>query len=325
MKKVAITINETEMDFESQLKPLLDLGFNIDFIPLHHTTNAAMVGEKIKTYNYCIAGSENWDKTSLSMVEDTMELIMRFGAGYENIDLEAAAQSGIAVANSPGKNAAAVAEHAMAMLLCLVRHIAGYDRQIKAGIYCSHLTGAVRGTVGLLGFGAIAREFAKLLKPFPVKVLAYDLYPDAETAQVLGVELVSMERLVAESDFFSIHIPRSPQTLGMINRQYISKMKDGAYIINTSRGGIINENDLSEALIRRKLSGAALDVFATEPVEPGNPLLVLDNVLLTPHTASASFDAYHAVMEYCAQSICDFYEGRELTSILNPKYIEKRK
>lgn len=325
MKKVAITINETEMDFGDQLKPLLNLGFKIDFIPLHHTTNAALVGEKMKTYNYCIAGSENWDKTSLSMVADTMELIIRFGAGYENIDLNTAAESGIAVANSPGKNAAAVAEHALAMLLCMVRHIEKYDRQIKNGIYCSHLTGSVKGTVGLLGFGAVAREFAKLLKPFPVKVLAYDLYPDSEWARMLGVELVSMERLMAESDFFSIHIPRSPQTLGMINRQYLSKMKDGAYIINTSRGGIINEIDLSEALISRKLSGAALDVFATEPVEPGNRLLMLDNVLLSPHTASASFDAYHTVMEYCAQSICDFYEGRKLSPVLNPEYINKRK
>ncbi len=218
--------------------------------------------------------------------------IMRSGSGLDDLPVEAAQSRGLLVANTPEAIAETVAEHTVAMLLGLVRRLAEHDRAVRRGEWYSGPDGAnwhVRGqTLGLIGFGLIAREVVSMLQGFRMRFLAHDPYASTADICAQGVEPVTLEALLRGSDFVSLHCPLTPQTRGLLNEKALAQMKPGALLINTSRGGVADEAALVAALQNGPLGGAALDVLEEEPPPPDHPLLQMEQVLLTPHIAAFS-------------------------------------
>jgi D-3-phosphoglycerate dehydrogenase len=237
-----------------------------------------------------------------------LRAVGRAGVGVDNIDLEAATKRGVLVMSTPGGNAISVAEHTFALLLALARQIPRLDKAIHEGRWekSSAAGTEVRGkTLGLIGLGRIGSEVAVRAEAFDMRVLAYDPYISEAAAREVSVELVPLEKLLAESDFVSLHTALSPATQNLINAGSIEKMKTGARLINAARGELINEVALAEALKNGKLAGAALDVFVDEP--PKNSTLVgLPNVIATPHVAGSTTEAQEEVGTQVAVQIKDY-------------------
>jgi len=297
-------------------RPLFDNGFTLAYNNIGHTQDEQIVIDAVRGYNYVIAGSEIWNRRVFENVKGSVKMLVRHGVGIDNVDVGAAVDAGVAVSNTPGANAFTVAEQALGMLICLLRKIAFYDAEIKRGVWKPTLTSSLSGTVGLVGFGAVAREFAKILKVFPVDILVYDISEDEEAARRYGVKYVTLDELADKSDVISIHVPLSLATEGMINETLISKMRENAVIINTSRGPVIDEDALVKALKEQRIAGAALDVFIVEPLPEKSPLCSLDNVLLTPHTSSASVDGQKTMISKCVSNILDFEAGRKFHGLI---------
>ena len=218
---------------------------------------------------------------------DQLQVITRFGVGVDNIDLSEAKEFGIAVCNTPGVNANAVAEHCVGLMIAMVRRIHDGLLQTRSGNWAVLTSPTLEGkTLGLLGFGQIGQKVAKRLAGFEMNIMAYDPFPNADLAKALGVRMVSKEELIANADILSLHLPTIDETRGSINADFFPQMKAGSFIINTARGELINEMDLFEALQRGHLSGAAMDVMDGEPPRKDHPLLALPNVIVTPHMAA---------------------------------------
>ncbi|HRN69244.1 MAG TPA: phosphoglycerate dehydrogenase [Promineifilum sp.] len=238
-----------------------------------------------------IAGLDTIDAAALAAA-DSLRVVARYGVGTDNVDLAAARARGIVVTNTPGANAGAVAELAVTLLLLLARPVLGAAAATREGGW-PRTSGLSLGgkTVGLVGFGAIGRAVARLLSGFGCRVLAYDPHIDPDQAAELGVTVVELEQLVAASDFVSLHAPATPQTRGLVNAEFLARMKPGAALVNTARGELVDEAVLHEALVSGRLRGAALDAFAHEPPGAANPLLSLPNVIATPHMGAHTDDA----------------------------------
>ena len=322
MKKVVNCLYDKDSYIE-MYQPLFDRGFTLDYNNIYHTQDEKTVIDAVRGYDYVIAGSETWSRNVFENVKGSVKMLVRHGIGMDNVDVGAAAENGVAVSNTPGANAAAVAEQALGMLICLLRRIAVYDAEMKNGIWKPALSRSLSGTAGLIGFGAVAREFARILKVFPVEILVHDISADEGAIKQYGVEYAELSELAERSDFISIHVPLSPGTAGMVDGRLISKMKRGAVIINTSRGPVIDEGALVGALKTQRIAGAALDVFAFEPLPPDSPLLSLDNVLLTPHVAAASVDGQKGMIAGCVSNILDFEAGRKFRGLI--EYTDNRK
>src|ERR1700730_1361410 len=237
-----------------------------------------------------------------------LRAVGRAGVGVDNIDLEAATKRGVLVMSTPGGNAVSVAEHTFALLLALARQVPRLDKAIHEGRWeKSSAAGAeVRGkTLGLIGLGRIGSEVALRAEAFDMRVLAFDPFISEAAARELSVDLVSLEQLLAESDFISLHTAVVPQTQNMINAKSIAKMKEGVRIINAARGELINEADLAAAIKEGHVAGAALDAFAEEP--PKNcPLIGLPNVITTPHVAGSTAEAQEELGTQVAVQIKDY-------------------
>ncbi len=257
-----------------------------------------------------ISGLETWNAETLAAIKGKVSFIQRFGMGTDNIDMKAASENGILVANILGANSAAVAEIALLHILNAGRRFVSCVNRVKAGDCTPPAGTELDGkTVGLLGFGNIARHLARMISGFDVKILAYDPYaPDP--ALYPNVEFVAnQEELFKRSDIVSLHIPCTPETRGTINKALLDQMKDGSYLINTCRGGVINEADLIEALKSGKLVGAGLDVLCDEPPKQDNPLLNMDNVYVTSHMGAESKEAIHRSLVVMAEAIDTFLDG----------------
>lgn len=238
-------------------------------------------------YDAVIAGgAEQYTGEVFQSLRKTLKAVCRFGAGYDNVDAEAARNHGIAVMIAGGGNSAAVADHAIMLMLALGRHICLYDREMRQEIWrAPRVSTQLEGkTVGIIGFGRVGRILSRYLSGFRCKILVMDNYVSDEMLEKCGVHRADLDEIARNSDYISIHAPLTPQTREMINSAFLQKMKPTAYIINTSRGGLIHENDLIEALRNGDIAGAALDVFQNEPLG-SSPLLSMDNVILSPHIA----------------------------------------
>ncbi len=236
-----------------------------------------------------------------------LRVVGRAGVGVDNIDLDEATKRGVLVMSTPGGSSVSVAEHTFALLLALVRQLPKFDASMRQGKWEKSSSGAeVRGkTLGLVGLGRIGGEVATRAKAFDMRVLAYDPYISEAAAQELNVELVPFEKLLAESDFISLHTAVSPQTKNMINAESIAKMKKGVRIVNAARGELISEADLAAALQSGHVAGAALDVFAEEPPK-NSPLIGLPNVISTPHVAGSTAEAQEELGNQVAVQIRDY-------------------
>ncbi len=243
------------------------------------------------------------------------KVIGRFGLGVDNIDVKTAAELGMVVTYVPDYCLQEVSDHAMALLLALARKVPFANALVQAGRWDMPAVVPIRRlegqTLGLVGFGNIPRRVTPKALAFGLKVVVYDPYVSAATARELGVELVSFDRLLEISDYVSVHAPLTPQTRGLFNADAFRKMKQGASLVNTARGPLVDEAALVAALDCGHLGGAALDVVATEPLAKDSALLGRPNVILTPHTAFYSVEALEELQTKCASDVARVLSGEK--------------
>lgn len=253
-----------------------------------------------------------------------VKFISAFGTGYDMIDIKACRDRGIEVCNIPGYSTASVAQFAFSLMLAISTRIDQFSKAVKEGTWTGRPEFAYQKipyvelcgkTVGVYGCGNIGMQFAKQCKSFGMRVLAYRR--SVKEGIIDGIEYVNSEKLIRESDFISFHCPLTDETRGLVNSDLISKMKKGAYIINTSRGAVINEGDLADALISGHIAGAGIDVMVKEPPEKDNPLLSLHNCIITPHSAWVSIEARKRLISILCQNIESFISsGKGINRIL---------
>ena len=277
----------------------------------------------IDKYDGLVVRSATKFKGELLEKAKNIKVVGRAGAGVDNIDVEAASKKGIIVMNTPGGNSAAVAELAIAMMLTLSRHIVKASMSMKEGRWekspLAKTSVEVAGkTLGLLGAGNIGSLVANKAIGLKMNVLVYDPFLTEEKASILGVKKVDgIDKIFADSDYISLHLPKNEETIGLINKNSFGKMKDGVFIVNCARGGIIDEKDLLDALNSGKVQGAGLDVFVKEPVDPSDPLVMHPNVVCTPHLGASSIEAQINVSIAIAEQLCDFFIKGEIRNAIN--------
>lgn len=277
----------------------------------------------IPGYDALVVRSATKVTTEVISAGQCLRVIGRAGTGVDNIDVEAATRRGIVVVNAPTGNSNAVAEHTIALMLCLARRLYPAIASLKEGRWEKRsLEGCeVKGkTLGLVGLGRIGALVASKARGLEMRVIAFDPYTSQEKAASCGVELVALDKLLAEADFVSVHTPLTSETRGLLGAQQLAKLKPTAYVINCARGGIIDERALQVALEEGRLAGAALDVFEVEPAV-GNELIHLPNVIATPHLAASTIEAQANVAVDVAHSVVAVLAGRLPASPVNLPYL----
>ncbi|MGI6145705.1 MAG: phosphoglycerate dehydrogenase [Clostridia bacterium] len=255
---------------------------------------------------------------------DQLKVVGRAGVGIDNIDVDAATLKGVVVVNTPDGNTISACEHTMAMMLALSRHIPQADQSLRQGQWNrSKFVGVElrNKTLGIIGYGKIGSEVGKRSKAFGMKILVYDPYINQEVAERAGVEAVSLDTLLKESDYITVHMPLTPETKHMISTEQFAKMKDGVRILNVARGGIIDEAALYEAIVSKKVAGAALDVFENEP-QTQSPLFTLSEVIVTPHLGASTEEAQVHVAIDVAHEILRVLRGEPVQNAVNIPFIK---
>ena len=247
--------------------------------------------------------------------------IIRTGSGTDNVPVDAATRLGIVVANTPDALTDAVSDHTIALLFAVVRQVAVQDRAVRGGTWDRYLAWPnqrVRGkTLGLVAFGRIAQMVAQKMKGFEPRLLAYDPYVSPQTLARHGARAATLDELLEQSDFVSLHCPLSKETTRLIGERQLRRMKPTAVLINTARGPIVDEAALARALTEGWIAGAGLDVLEKEPPDPANPLLRLNNVVITPHIAAYSDEYVDASWQFSTEAALDLARGRWPRSYVN--------
>lgn len=263
-----------------------------------------------------VAGSETYEGELFDQFPQ-LKVVARVGVGYDSVDVPAATARGVAVTTAPGTNHESVAEHTFALLLAFTRLIPLRNQVIHGGGWPRHYSRPLRGqTLGLAGLGRIGKAVAVRAVAFGMNVIAFDPLP----VDLTGIERVTWDRLLAESDFLSLHLPLTPTTRHVINSEAFARMKPGAVLVNTSRGGLVNEVALVAALRSGHLGGALLDVLDPEPPLAAHPLLGMPNVLLTPHAAGVDLKSLGDMARSAAESIVSIFRGDwPAEKVVNPE------
>lgn len=259
------------------------------------------------------------DELSTEIIEEANELkvISKYGIGLDNIDINMATNKKIVVTNTPTANVDAVADLTFGLILSLARRVPEADRKTKSAKWGKIIGKSVwEKTIGIIGLGKIGRQVVKRAKGFEMNILVFDIVKDKKFAQKYGIKYVNLEKLLRKSDYITIHIPLNDATRNMISYEELEKMKKDAFLINTSRGGIVDEEALYDALRNNKLRGAALDVYNNEPLRE-SPLKELDNVIMTPHIGAYTEEAIENMSIQAAQNLIDVLEGREPQNRVN--------
>lgn len=262
---------------------------------------------------------------------DRLKVIARHGVGVDNIDVQAATEKGILVLNTPDANAVSVAEHTLTAIGALAKRLVPMDRATRKGNWemrneykAIDLDGKVLGLVGLGRIGTLVAK--KASAAFNMKVIAYDPYVSRSIAEENGITLYDdLDRVFREADVVSLHTPLTPETKGLVNAARISMMKPTAFLINFSRGEVVDEQALYEALKRGTIAGAALDVFQEEPPPRHHPLFELDNVLLSPHSAALTQECVVRMATGAAQGVLDVLSGRKPQFVVNPEVLKNKR
>ncbi len=260
-------------------------------------------------------------KVDREMIEAAPNLVVigRAGIGTDNIDLDAATERGVMVVNAPNANTISAAEHTMALILAQARHIAAADRSLREGRWDrSRFEGVeLHGkTLGVLGLGKIGTLVAQRASAFGMRLVAFDPYVSSDRARRLGVEMLTLEEVLAVADVITIHLPRTAKTENLVNAATIATMKDGVRIVNVARGGIVNEQDLADAVRSGKVGGAAVDVFAIEPTTD-SPLFDVPGIIVTPHLGASTTEAQGKAGIAVAEAVADALNGELVLSAVN--------
>ncbi len=257
-----------------------------------------------------------------------LKIVAKHGVGYDNIDVAAASSRRIVVATTPKANAVSVAEHILSLLLCLANRIYQANADLKAGRFVrreDYVGVELKGkTLGVVGLGRIGSETARKCKSgFGMNIVAYDPYLSAETFELTGYRRTeTLGPLLEDSDFVVLCVPLTHETTNMIGSRELSWMKSSSFLVNTSRGGIVNEAALYQALSEGRIAGSAMDVFVKEPPAPDNPLLTLDNFIATPHVAGVTYDAMRRMSTDMAEEIVRVLSGERALYPVNPEVYE---
>ncbi|MBM3701066.1 MAG: phosphoglycerate dehydrogenase [Actinobacteria bacterium] len=311
-KKIIVTDGISE-----NAKKMLEEKYIVD---LKKGLPAEELKKEIKNYNAIIIRSATKMTADIIEAADNLEVIGRAGVGVDNVDVKAATKKGTVVVNAPGSNSVSVAEHAIGLMLSLARKIPEADMSTKAGKWeKSRFKGMeIEGkTLGIVGFGKIGYLVAKKAAGLGMNVIAYDPFTADEKFTSLGIERADkLEDLYSAADFITIHLPKNKDTLGLFNKNEFKKMKKGVVIINSARGGIIVEKDLSEAIKEGIVGGAALDVFESEPCQD-SPLFNLEKVVCTPHLGASTDEAQDRAGVMIARQVDDVLSGKPATFAVN--------
>ncbi len=290
---------------------------------------AADIVEAVAGVDAIVAALEKYTPEVLAQLKGKIEIITRIGVGYDSINVPAATENGIVIANTPGANSYAVAEMAVALMLAAVRKVCLLDRTVRAGGGWGgplSVTGQLLGsTVGILGFGNVGKKLAKILYAFDCKVLVYDPYMDKDALASSGAQEAPIDEIITQSDFISLHLPGTAETNGMVNADFLKRMKKTAILINTSRGSVVNEKDLANALKSCEIAAAGLDVFVNEPLEMDSPLRGLGNVVFTPHFSAMTKQAFGLMGSMAIDNIHAHFSGKKPEGLVNPPVYDHMK
>ncbi|HSE92742.1 MAG TPA: NAD(P)-dependent oxidoreductase [Methylomirabilota bacterium] len=249
----------------------------------------------------------------------SLELVSIWGTGTDNVDLGAAGRHGVTVCNTPGVNAHAVAEHTLALMLAVARRIPAIDREVRAGHWPRELLTQLLGkTLGVFGLGGIGARVAELGRAVGMSVLGWSLRGDEARVKALGARPASKEEILREADVISLNLRLIPETRGFIGRREFALMKPSAILVNTARGALVERDALLEALSRSRIAGAGLDVFHDEPVKGADPLLKLDNVVLSPHNAGQTPEVIRDGLLRAVQNVENFLKGAPTDVVVAP-------
>ena len=285
-------------------------GFHVVDPPGYHRLSESDLVEAMPAVDALLAGG---DPVTARMIAAAPKLraIARVGVGFESVDVATATSREIAVAITPGANHESVAEHTIAMLLALTRNVPGNDRMVREGGWDRRPVRPMRGTtMGIVGLGRIGRSVAVRARAFGMKLVAHDRNAQPEFEAEQGITRLGLEELLAASDAVSLNLPLNPRTEGMFDRRLFAMMRPGAIVLNTARGGLINEADLADALLSGHLGGAGLDVLCSEPPDRDNPLLTLRNVVFSPHIGGVDTSALDDMAAQAARNTIDLYHGK---------------
>lgn len=323
MPKILHTARYTGTPWEI-LKSVVPSGFTVE--TLDELSYECLLRQCVDADYLLVSGRLSIDNDVLNAAKH-LKMIQRTGVGTEMLDLEAIKKHEIPVYVNAGVNARSVAEHTLTLILCCLKNIPLIDKNVKQGIWKKQQTGLTCNelygkTVGMVGMGAIGRQVTSCLNAFGARVLYTDVFRvKPETEQQLSLTYVpSFYELLPLVDILSFHCPLTPENKEMLDSDAIKKMKDGAIVVNTARGKLIEPNALYEALCNGKLRAAALDVHYEEPIPAESPLKTLDNVILTPHIAGLSYETFHAMMAGAVKNIAA-YERGEFETIKNKRLL----
>ncbi|MCP3763811.1 C-terminal binding protein [Domibacillus sp. A3M-37] len=310
--KVLLTDYEFEhLQYEEEV--FQESGLDIEFIKAQCKTEEEVI-EQAKHVDAILNQYAPVSRRVIESLENT-KIISRYGVGVNTIDLDAAKEKGITVANVPDYGMEEVSNHALALLLSWARKVTLLNNEVKKGNWdfkaCVPIHRFNEQTVGVLGFGRIPRRFIEKVKPLGFKTAAYDPFVSAEDMAAVGVQKMELDEIIRESDFLSVHVPLIDDTFHLINEERLNQMKRNAVIINTARGPIIDEKALADALEKGIIAGAALDVTEDEPVSIDSPLLKMDNVIITPHSAWYSEEAMIELRQKAAKNIVHVLSGEK--------------
>lgn len=315
--KILITPTSFQKPVNARAKQMIEaFADEIVYNPQTRPLTAEEVAELLSGVDGYIAGLDYITAEAIAAAPKSLKVISRYGAGVDRVDLAAAKAKGIVVTNTPGTNSTAVCELAFALMLSLARHVPQMDAAVRSGEWPRANGMELCGkTLGIVGFGAIGKKLAVRAKAFGMDVMAYDPYFDAAFAAENGVKRMELDELIPLADVISLHVPLTEQTKYMISAEQIARMKDGAFVINTARGGLVDEAAAAKALKSGKLGGVGLDAFEVEPVTD-SPLLGLDNVVMTPHAGAHTDEAVAGMGLMAVQNLIDVMQGKECRHVV---------
>lgn len=277
----------------------------------------------LKGFEAIVVGVQRITREMLQ--NSSVKIIAKHGVGVDNIDLEAATELGIPVTVTPNANAVSVAELTIGFIFALSKKLIDLHNNLyQKRQFVSNVGLELHGKIlGIVGFGSIGKEVAKRALCLGMRVLVYDPYVEESNLRELGVEKMELDELLRQSDFVSLHVPLNESTRHLIDREKISLMKRTAYLINTARGGVVDEKALAEALKSGQIAGAALDVFDVEPLPADSPFFDCPNVIMTPHVGAHTYEAILRMNMMAAESIVDFFNGKIPRHVVNRDVITK--
>lgn len=319
--KILVTAEPIKTVGEQARQLLRDAGCELIFPPQFGPLKEQALLTALDGMDAVIASHDAYNAAALSSpAAAKLKIVARWGVGYDSIDVAAATRNGIVVTYTPGILDDAVADYTFALLLARARRVHEVHAAVLRGDWVSRWGDDVGGkTLGIVGFGRIGKAVAQRAAGFGMRILVYTTHPQEKSD---SVEFVSLEKLLAESDFVTLHAALNSSTRGLIGEEQFRRMKPTAYLINTGRGALVDEAALVQALVEHRIAGAALDVYVEEPQPPGSPLLSAPNVLFSPHQSSCGRGTGERVSLTAAQSVVDLMRGKMPRNVLNPEVFE---